>query len=56
MSDFIDKYKSYISGLNGQEFIEELNVLLEFNDHITDETYALLEDVLSTCYFKEEKE
>lgn len=55
MSDFIGKYRSYISGLSGQEFIHELNILLDFNDHISDETYELLEDVLSDCHFKEDK-
>ena len=46
MIDFIDKYKSYISGLTEKEFIDEMFALISLNDHVSDEVFEIIENAL----------
>jgi len=46
MSDFTDKYRSYISGLTEKEFIDEMFALISLNEHVSDEVFEIIENAL----------
>lgn len=55
MINFINKYKSYASGLSEEEFISEINILININSHISDTTFEKIESALDDAAFEMRK-
>lgn len=50
---FRDKYFSYMSGLDVEEFVDELWRLIDLNSRLSDEAYGMLDEALFNIKFKE---